>query len=269
LRLVTYIQLLSRAAYLPNRYATLFMLKMQTLFFPIIIWLILIPKDNGIAQEACDYSQIIQESFNFKPITFGNVITASEENQIAIQGENIGTIAPFPESFSEGYDQQINISKSLYQEGRYLLAYQVLKPALKSEPSNPFILNEAARAAYWVDTLKQESFDLYEELITILDSEGLNEVEENSIYINVWFTEAYWKLGTLHMDYENYPAAIYEIQRALVAMYGRSSPQISEQFYSFLAKAYYKIDKHSKARCFSEMTLELNPNNEFVLPYLK
>jgi tetratricopeptide (TPR) repeat protein len=148
-----------------------------------------------------------------------------------------------------------------------LLAYQILEPALKSEPSNPFILNEAARAAYWVDSLIHKSYNLYNELIAILDEEGLDAENDESVYINIWFTEAYWKIGALHLDFENYSDSIFEIQRALVTMYDRGSPQVFEQFYSFLSKAYFKVGKLSEAQCFADNTLKLNPNNEFVRPY--
>lgn len=242
---------------------------MRLLLIVPFLSLLMVFTVDSIAQDACDYKPIIKENFEFKSIVFGNVISVVEDNQSVLEKETIGTIAPYPETFTESFDQQLNISKSLYAQGHFLIAYQTLEKARSSEPNNPFILNESARAAYMVDSLKTTSLKLYKELITILDEEGAEETDGESIYINIWFTEAYWKIGTLYMDVDNFSDATYEIQRALVSLYNRGSPQIFEQIYSFLAKSYYKLDKDYEAQCFAKEALRINPDNEFVKPYMQ
>lgn len=229
---------------------------------------LLVNPDHSIAQDVCFYPQIVQEYFEFKPIVFGNTISVIENEQQITKGDNIGTVAPYPETFSNSFDQEINDSKTLYSQGQYLLAYQVLEEARKNEPHNTFILNESARAAYRIDSLNTKSFKLYKELISILDEEGVVETDIESIYISIWFAEAYWKIGTLYMDYGNFSDAIYEIQRALISFYGRGSTQLFEQIYSFLAKSYFKIEWYNEAQCFAKVALHLNPENEFVKPYM-
>jgi len=219
------------------------------------------------AQNSCDHQSFVQSSFASQRIIYINLTPGVEVNDSVFKGDIIGTITPLPEVLSQRFDRDIQISKNLYQEGRYLLAYQVLESAIDQEPDNPFILNESARALYWIDSLKTQSFEMYKKLIDILDESGRAEERVEGVYVNMWFIEAYWKIGTLYMDLEEHNNAIYEIHRALTGLAGQDHPQLLEQAYSYMTKAYYKVGNREASECYAKETLAINPRNTFIKPY--
>jgi hypothetical protein len=96
--------------------------------------------------------------------------------------------------------------------------------------------------------------------------------EDTIIRVDIYFAEAYSKLGALYLDYEQYDSAAFELTRALVAQlsYGRrGSPEFVSHQLSYLTEAYTELGLIQVARWFAGATLHIDPLNQYVLPYLE
>jgi hypothetical protein len=62
-----------------------------------------------------------------------------------IMGQQMGTIAKYPEKLSEEFENEIKLSKSYYDQRDFNGAKSILENAVAKENRNPFILNEYAR----------------------------------------------------------------------------------------------------------------------------
>jgi hypothetical protein len=204
-----------------------------------------------------------------------------------------------PALLSEKYDKNIRESISLYNAGNYEQAAKLLEQAAQDEPSNPFVLYNYARALYRHD--REKSYSIYSQLIELLDAqtvteyyveikphtEILNEIEDKELQqdiiavqrefkklnytktqIDMWFVEAYWKIGTLHLDRKEYLKAAFEITRGLKGGLG-AYKKLKEQAYQYLTEAYFHQKKYALALYCAQKTLEINSENTYVQKYLK
>jgi tetratricopeptide (TPR) repeat protein len=89
---------------------------------------------------------------------------------------------------------------------------------------------------------------------------------QDVVLIDMWFPEAYWKLGCLYLDRREYNQAVFEISRAFLFV-PRSGP-VYEQALSYLCEAYYHLGNYTFAKYLGNRVLELNPGNKFVLEFL-
>jgi tetratricopeptide (TPR) repeat protein len=129
-----------------------------------------------------------------------------------------------------------------------------------------FILDEMARTLFRIKEGKAESFILYKRLINLQESKAGAKDRRDVVLIDMWFPEAYWKLGCLYLDRREYDQAVYEISRALLFL-PRSGP-LYEQALSYLCEAYYHLGNYKFARYLGNRVLELNLGNKYVLGYL-
>jgi tetratricopeptide (TPR) repeat protein len=129
-----------------------------------------------------------------------------------------------------------------------------------------FILDEMARTLFRIKEGKAESFILYKRLIDLQESKAGAKGRRDVVLIDMWFPEAYWKLGCLYLDRREYDQAVYEISRALLFL-PRNGP-LYEQALSYLCEAYYHLGNYKFARYLGNRVLELNPGNKYVLGYL-
>lgn len=106
---------------------------------------------------------------------------------------------------------------------------------------------------------------MYKKLVRRLDQEGEAVYSRDAAYIDMWFREAYWKLGTLYLDRKLYVQAVYEISRAILAVAFTGDPRLLEQAYSFIAESYYELGDYDEAACYVEASLEMNPRNSHAL----
>ena len=181
-------------------------------------------------------------------------------------GDIAGTVAPLPEPLSQKYNDEINKSKAYYINEDFIKAAQVLKKAVRKEPDNPFILNEYARALYWIHGKKNESYMVYQNLIGRLDV--LHNNSDTLIAIDIWFREAYWKLGVLHMDYGYWDNAFYEINRFMMSIQGENGTEIYDLALSYLTECAFELGDIELCKHFASRALFYNPNNEYVKHYL-
>lgn len=211
--------------------------------------------------------------------------------------EYLGEIEKKPDVLSEKYNFIINKSIKLYNGKNYEQAAKSLETALKNDPENPFILNYYAKALYWFDN--DNSYKYYKKLIDILDKQQIGEkylelknsknnlleikneklkkeieeisyeiakINKDKIKIDYWFTEAYWKLGTLYLDRSDYLRGIYEITRSMVTT--DNYDLIKEQAYSYLCESFCFLNKPELANYCADQVFIINPENKYVLKYL-
>jgi hypothetical protein len=224
---------------------------------------------------------------------------AIESGDVVTPSSRLGKTLKEPSLLSKKHDQSIRESISLYDAGNYKQAAKILEKAADDEASNPFILYNYARALYRYD--RGKSYSVYARLIELLDaqtdtesyveikpySEFLNEIEDQrlqqdilsvqrefkkfnytKIKIDMWFIEAYWKIGTLHLDRKEYLKAAFEITRGLEGGLG-SYKKLKEQAYQYLTEAYFYLKKYALALYCAQKTLDINPLNTYVDKYVK
>jgi tetratricopeptide (TPR) repeat protein len=202
-------------------------------------------------------------------LSFGN-LQRDEEDGAVKAGERLGTRAPTPELRSKAFETELRRSEASYREGRYLEAAEALRPAIESQSYDAFVAQAYARALYRVPDRRGDSFRVYRDLVGALDAFGSTHAADH-VYVDVWFHEAYWKLGTLYLDLGDPRAAICEIGRSL---FGRSQAAEAanaayfEQAYGYLAEAYSGLGRSEAADRFAREVLRLDPANTSVRPYL-
>ena len=183
------------------------------------------------------------------------------------KGERIGKIIKRPSLLSQKHGDSIRRARDLYSKNRFREAAEILYPALRDEPENLFIMDELARTLFWIQEERSESFNLYKRLISSLDASFKEERE--IVLVDMWFCEAYWKLGCLHLDRKEYEKAIFEITRGMTGMLIENPEQPGyEQALSYLCEAYHFLGNHTFAKYFACKTLEINPNNTYVLGFV-
>jgi tetratricopeptide (TPR) repeat protein len=166
------------------------------------------------------------------------------------RGQFMGRVQEAPLRFSEKHDDTIRKAEGLYSKKQFQEAAEILYPALHDEPENLFILDALARTLFWIREKRPESFVLYKKLTSSLE-DGIKN-KESSILIDMWFFEAYRKLGCLYLDRKEYEKAIFEITRAMYAtsIIRTDKPPFYEQALSYLCEAYYSIGNYAFAKYF-------------------
>lgn len=173
---------------------------------------------------------------------------------------------PLPEVQSDRHQKEIDTSRRLYDEGKYIEAAKAVQTALKDEPENLFILECYARALYRMDTYRPASYEVYRRLISLLDSKE----KKTTILLDSWFLEVYWKYGTLLMDRGEWEKAAFEISRALAICFSQNDTQpFILQAYSYLTKAYFHMGRYDVSKYYADAALQINPKNEYVKYYLE
>ena len=181
------------------------------------------------------------------------------------RGEKIGEIQAEPESYSDHFDKEIKQSAEYYKLKKYNKAIEILKKPILEEPGNFFVLNYYARACYWEK--KEESYRVYKSLVNMLDS--INQGTGSEIPVDLWFREAYWKLGTLYMDNSLFEQAYYEISRSLICMQNMKGEPIYCQALEYLTECAYMLKEDELVRHLANRTLFYDPGNVYVSEIIK
>ena len=180
-------------------------------------------------------------------------------------GRPIGDVQPLPTVFSDRHQTALVEAERLYVRQDYASALAVLEPAYRDEPDNPFVLEAYGRALYR-QRERERAFVVYRRLVDLLDAEWASDAP-NVATIDLWFVDAYWKVGTLHMDRSEWQRAAFEISRALAGGFMWERLAV-DQALSYLAKAYAEMDRRDISKYYAERALERNPRNTFVKRYL-
>jgi len=199
-------------------------------------------------------------------------------------GEEIFTVAPLPTVITYNGQASFEEASANYNAGNFTAALELLGALEKEDPHNPFILNDIARTLYRL-ARREESFQVYSKLQEVLKRgysfpagapalQGTEVPGENQILIDLWFVESYWKIGSLHMDREEWDLAIENI--SVIAYLRFQSMQklktsqdrlLAEQAFSYLTEAYYFKQNVPLNHFFYCRTRLVNPANTYVEKY--
>jgi tetratricopeptide (TPR) repeat protein len=182
-----------------------------------------------------------------------------------VPGSLMGQISNYPDTLSLKYDSEIHQSIDYYSQREFVKASNVLKPALEFEPDNYFVLNYYARACYWTD--RDESFRVYQILINKLDS--TYKTSDNKVIVDLWFREAYWKLGTLYMDHNQYDKAYREISRSQASIQDMKGTTAYSQGLQYLTECAYEMFQDDLANYLAQRTLIYDRKNEYAKDVIK
>jgi tetratricopeptide (TPR) repeat protein len=178
-------------------------------------------------------------------------------------GRPIGAFEPPPAVISTRHQARVEMANRLYGARDYAGARAAIEPAYLDERDNPFIIETYARVLYRMGE-RAQSFVVYRQLVDLLDAQWS---APDSVTVDLWFVDAYWKTGTLHMDRREWERAAFEISRALVGGLAWE-PLAEEQALSYLTKAYFELGRHEEARYYAQRALGRNPRNTYARQYL-
>src|SRR5206468_22419 len=128
-------------------------------------------------------------------------------------GGPVGDVQPLPVVVSDHHQAALVEAERLYARQEYAAALAALEPAYRDEPTNPFVLEAYGRALYR-QRARERAFEVYRKLVDLLDAEWSTD-NGKTVTIDLWFVDAYWKVGTLHIDRAEWERAAFEISRAL------------------------------------------------------
>ncbi|RSK35166.1 tetratricopeptide repeat protein [Hymenobacter metallilatus] len=183
-------------------------------------------------------------------------------------GQVVGYTSEMPLIRSVRYGLALVKSEEAYGAGRYAEAAALVEEAYQKEPDNPFILNQLARALYRTDAQKPRAHTLYQQLVNRVRSAV--PASDSAVVVDAQFAEAYWKLGTLHMDNAQWAEALLCISQAVLAaptdLYAGS--KLQEQMLQYQTECLFELGEADLCRQFGQQTLRLFPRNTYVRPYL-
>ena len=181
-------------------------------------------------------------------------------------GQPIGGVLPLPPVISVRHQADLEEVERLYRRGELAQARTAIEAVHKDEPTNVFVLEAYGRVLYRLQE-RAKAYGVYHELVRLLDEEW--QAPPPAVTVDVWFVDAYWKLGTLHVDRAEWDRAAFEISRALVGDPKMSgNPLVVDQALTRLTQAYYELGNREAARYYAEVAIGRNPRNTLARGYL-
>jgi tetratricopeptide (TPR) repeat protein len=203
---------------------------------------------------------------SIKYIDFIHVRKTVKDSEDITVGQEIGREEVRPRVMSKHYNEQIIASQDYYSDGDYIQASMSLREAVTAEATNPFVLETYARALYKIPDKQAESLERYKMLVSHLDE--TNGTTAEVLAIDLWFKEAYWKLGTLYMDNGEWNKAQFEINRFLMSVQEFKGTPIYTQALQFLTECYFELGNRELSQRFAKRTLHYDSNNQYALSVL-
>jgi hypothetical protein len=187
--------------------------------------------------------------------------------------DTIARCEPYPSSSAERWQNEIESSRRYYEKGDFGKAADILSKAVVDDSDNCFILESYARTLYKIDGRKGESFSVYEKIMNTMYGRFVSDHSYNldsikrDIYVNSWFLDAYWKIGTLCLDRKEWGKAAFYLECAIVGFETCGMSQGWEQPLMYLAEAYFEAGEMEYALYWCCETLRKFPMNTYVLKY--
>jgi hypothetical protein len=180
---------------------------------------------------------------------------------IILPGDRIGSVTPWPKTLSPTEDEALKEGIRYYEKGDYLIASDVFRSLYASENNNPFYLIYAAKTLYWVAGGSYLSLSLFERLNSIIEAPYIDL--EDSVVIDLWFPDLYWKMANLYLERQEYDKVAYEIARTFAGGTRIKDPAL-EQMLEYLTEAYFFLVDTDLNHEVYDCTMKLFPSNEYV-----
>ena len=180
---------------------------------------------------------------------------------IILPGDRIGSITPWPKTLSPTEDEALKEGIRYYDKGDYLSASDVFRSLYASEADNPFYLIYAAKTLYWIEGGSYLSLSLFERLNSLIEAPYVNE--KDSVVVDLWFPDLYWKMANLYLERQEYDRVAYEIARTFTGGTRIKDPAL-EQMLNYLTEAYFFLDDVEMNHDAYGCTMRLFPSNEYV-----
>lgn len=195
--------------------------------------------------------------------------------------QNIGTVQALPKVLTKN-DAKFEEANKSYAAGQYDKAAKAYIELYQLDKTNKFVINGLARTYYKMPNFRGHSIRAYLDLMRLIDETSPNAKSNanlpanrpqeisKSMVIDPWFIEAYWKLGTLHLDYEEYEKAIIQMSKIYFFEFNKtkdivpSDRNMALQLFSYLAEAYYRLDHREANQYFYCRAKEIDPKNSYV-----
>ncbi|EOQ87910.1 hypothetical protein LEP1GSC202_0389 [Leptospira yanagawae serovar Saopaulo str. Sao Paulo = ATCC 700523] len=220
-------------------------------------------------------AKLVRPEFPAKTVKLLHIDSNVKPGDTVQIGDPAGILLPYPDKISKKFDSNYRKSEIFYYERKYNEALNILIPALKEEKNNPFLLNAYARTLYTLGRRK-ESFDTYKLLISIIDKDEtvLPDGSYENVVIDTYFLEAYWKISTIYLDYQDFKKSIYYNRKMLDVItlgntyYDPNTMDYNIGAVTFLAEAYYFLNMKNENHFYACETFKLDRNNKYILKFI-
>lgn len=178
---------------------------------------------------------------------------------------------PAPLAVASPHPIEVAESERAYVDGKYAEAAALVATAAQLTPADPSVLYCYARALYRSPDTREQSYPVYQRLVTLLDAYGREDARTVTVYLP--FLEAYFKLATLQLDAQQWAAASYNLSRAAAALQtlpesAAENAGLREQILQYQTECFANLRRPELCRYFGQRTLRFFPANQYVKPYL-
>jgi hypothetical protein len=213
----------------------------------------------GVQREAAKFLY----AFKGKNVLFLHLKPDPGAGQKTVQeGERIGEIEDLPPQLSRTNDALLRQVQGYHADRRYLDAYRLLLSVADEEKDNLFFLELLGKTAFWMqgEEYHEISYRTYARLIRLIEDGHDTSV---AVVIDLWFIDAYLKMGILCLDFREYERAALELSKVLNHA-TNIEPQTLDLLYSYLAESYYFLQNAELNRYFCGIAKAHNPRNTYV-----
>ena len=240
------------------------------------------PCVNLYAASKCG-SDLAFNPFRGTHVEYRNVIAdeAIKAGKTFAANTSLGKLRPRPRPMTPN-DDLFQQGQELYAKKDYAGAVKIFLQVYKLDAKNPFVINALSRTYYNMEGQGSRSINGYLELMSIIEA-GYFDSEKYSVTIRLsknkpqaklvidpWFIEAYWKLGTLYLDYQEYEKSVFEMSKIYYYEFHagielrEAEQQMAKQLFGYLAEAHFHLKNKAANNYFICRTKEVDPQNTYV-----